>query len=251
MTPAEAIGDRRVWVRDIAFTAVAALTIAVMGPYGSYDAPLEERIVRSFAYGFSGLLILWPPMRLALRAGARAGLPDLFVMVAGLSLLAVPVSAVTWLVGRLFEADPVSSGLQRYFAVLAMVLPVGVGYLFVDRWLEREERPPVRPEPAPPRLLARLPGRLGREVLALQAEDHYVRVHTKAGSTLILMRLADAIAELDGLEGERVHRSWWVARSAVASARPDGRRMTLTLANGVEAPVTRDAVPRLRRAGWI
>jgi hypothetical protein len=250
MALADAIGDRRVWVRDIAFTAIAALTIAMMGPYGSYDAPLEERIVRSFAYGFSGLLLLWPPMRLALRAGARAGLPDLFVMVAGLTLLAVPVSAVTWLVARLFEAD-VTSGLQRYFAVLAMVLPLGVGYLLVDRRLERGEAASATPSTGPARLLARLPAHLGREVLALQAEDHYVRVHTAAGSTLLLMRLADAIAELDGLEGERVHRSWWVARSAVTAGRPEGRRMTLTLANGVEAPVTREAAPRLRRAGWL
>ena len=54
--------------------------------------------------------------------------------------------------------------------------------------------------------------------IALQGEDHYVRIHTALGSELVLMRLGDAIQELDGLEGERVHRSWWVARRAVDQA---------------------------------
>ena len=36
-----------------------------------------------------------------------------------------------------------------------------------------------------------------RTKLALEAEDHYVRVHTLHGSALILMRLADAVTVLD------------------------------------------------------
>ena len=71
------------------------------------------------------------------------------------------------------------------------------------------------------------------------------------GSELLLMRLADAIEELEGLPGERVHRSWWVARGAVGAARANGRRLSLTLTNGLDVPVTRDAASRLRRAGWL
>ena len=33
-----------------------------------------------------------------------------------------------------------------------------------------------------------------------------------------LQKIARAIAELDGIEGAQVHRSWWVARAAVAEA---------------------------------
>jgi DNA-binding LytR/AlgR family response regulator len=65
------------------------------------------------------------------------------------------------------------------------------------------------------------------------------------------MRLGDAIQELDGLEGERVHRSWWVARQAVAEARMDGRRACLILTNGLEVQVSREATVQLRRAGWL
>jgi DNA-binding LytR/AlgR family response regulator len=64
------------------------------------------------------------------------------------------------------------------------------------------------------------------------------------------MRLADALAELEGLEGAQVHRSWWVARAAVTGARRGEGRATLTLKNGALAPVSRTYARALREAGW-
>jgi DNA-binding LytR/AlgR family response regulator len=89
------------------------------------------------------------------------------------------------------------------------------------------------------------------EIWALQAEDHYLRVHTSLGSDLILMRLSDAIAELDGVEGAQTHRSWWVAKAAVTDAKRIDERAVLTLSNGVEAPVSRKFAPTLRKSGWF
>jgi DNA-binding LytR/AlgR family response regulator len=65
------------------------------------------------------------------------------------------------------------------------------------------------------------------------------------------MRLADAIAELDGLEGAQTHRSWWVAKAAVADARRADGRGTLVLRNGVEAPVSRSYAGTPRDRGWF
>jgi DNA-binding LytR/AlgR family response regulator len=65
------------------------------------------------------------------------------------------------------------------------------------------------------------------------------------------MRLSDAIAELEGIEGAQVHRSWWVARNAIADiARTDGRA-TLTLQDGSQVPVSRTYAKLLREAGWL
>ena len=114
--------------------------------------------------------------------------------------------------------------------------------------------PPGEPAPlGPPRpkFLARVPARLGEQVLALEAEDHYVRVHTPLGSTLILMRFADAIAEMDGADGLKTHRSWWVAKAAVRDFVSRGRRMDLVLEGGLTAPVTREAASQVRRANWV
>jgi DNA-binding LytR/AlgR family response regulator len=90
----------------------------------------------------------------------------------------------------------------------------------------------------------------GASIRAVQAEDHYLRIHTGRGSDLILMRLSDALDELEGLEGSQTHRSWWVARDAVREvARGDGRA-TLTLDGGLTAPVSRRYARALREAGW-
>ena len=117
-------------------------------------------------------------------------------------------------------------------------------------------RPPethaAAPDAPPVRFLERLPPKLrGAEVHAVEAEDHYLRLHTSQGSDLILLRLADAIAELEGIEGAQTHRSWWVARSAVVSAQRADGRATLTLPRGVEAPVSRTYAKALREAGWF
>ena len=70
------------------------------------------------------------------------------------------------------------------------------------------------------------------------------------GSDLILMRLSDAVAELEGLEGAQTHRSWWVAKAAVMDVRRRNGRATLTLTNGIEAPVSRAFARSLREDGW-
>ena len=88
------------------------------------------------------------------------------------------------------------------------------------------------------------------DIYAVEAEDHYLRVHTETGSALVLMRLSDAIAQLEEIEGARTHRSWWVAKAAIADARRGRGRATLTLRNGLEAPVSRTYAPALRRDGW-
>jgi DNA-binding LytR/AlgR family response regulator len=85
----------------------------------------------------------------------------------------------------------------------------------------------------------------------VEAEDHYLRLHTSKGQDLILMRLADALAELDGLQGARTHRSWWVARAAVRQVERADGRATLTLEGGLQVPVSRVHIKILREAGWF
>lgn len=104
---------------------------------------------------------------------------------------------------------------------------------------------------APPRFLERLPPKLrGAEIWAVESQDHYLRLHTSKGQDLILMRLSDAVAELEGLEGAQTHRSWWVAKDAVTDAKRGDGRATLTLKGGAQAPVSRAYAKALRDAGW-
>lgn len=88
------------------------------------------------------------------------------------------------------------------------------------------------------RFLERLPGLLGSDLVSIRTEDHYLRVQTRLGSELLLMRMADAMAELDGYPGCRVHRSWWVALAEIAQVRKAGRRIDLILRDGQQVPVS-------------
>ena len=91
-------------------------------------------------------------------------------------------------------------------------------------------RPPAMTwaDAAPPRFLERLPlGLRDAELWAVEAEDHYLRVHTARRQELILMRLSDAVNELQGIEGAQTHRSWWVARGAVRDVKCADSRATL------------------------
>lgn len=109
--------------------------------------------------------------------------------------------------------------------------------------------PPVAPEPD--RWLERLPAEhRAAELLALEAEDHYLRVHTGAGSALILLRLGDAMAELGPARGVQVHRSWWVARDAVDHAERTGEKVALVLRGGLRVPVSRGNRAKLAAMGW-
>jgi DNA-binding LytR/AlgR family response regulator len=126
---------------------------------------------------------------------------------------------------------------------------VAINLLVQRRPLETHaEIAPARPAP----ILARLPLKLRAATLyAVEAEDHYIRLHTSAGSDLVLLRFSDALAELQGIEGAQVHRSWWVARDAVSSSRRVDGRLVLVLRNGTETPVSRTFTRALKEDGWL
>lgn len=98
-----------------------------------------------------------------------------------------------------------------------------------------------------PAFLERL-GRDGdRDILVLQAQDHYLRVTTATGSALVLYRFSDAVREMDSHGGIRAHRSYWVARSAVKRLIARGGRHFLLLTNGERVPVSRTYLEDVRR----
>ena len=79
--------------------------------------------------------------------------------------------------------------------------------------------------------------------------DHYVEAFTTAGSTLILMRFADAVEELQGADGLRVHRSHWVVRRHVVKASRRNGRTVLHMTGGQEIPVSRGYLADVTAAG--
>ncbi len=102
-----------------------------------------------------------------------------------------------------------------------------------------------------PELLQRLPPDKRGELVSISACDHYVRVVTTRGHSMLLMRLRDAIGETNPLPGIQTHRSHWVALEAIQSLKCHrGRYQITTTANDTLA-VSRTSLPRLRKAGLL
>ncbi|HEY9219162.1 MAG TPA: LytTR family DNA-binding domain-containing protein [Phenylobacterium sp.] len=242
------------WMRVALAAGAAGVVVGLIGPFGTYAIPPAIRIFYCAAMGVISAIVFWPTMWFAWRAARRAswspwatGLLAAAAMSLPLWLLFRALGSILWL----GQAPGPESAAKGFFDTLLFLTPTALvaTYLHVLRTAASTvSRGPVTDEIPP--LLRRLPPALGRDVLALEAEDHYVRVHTSAGSTLVLSRFADAIAGLSGVEGLRVHRSWWVARHAVRSATIERRRLSLILVNGLTAPVSRQAAPLVRREGW-
>ncbi|MCR5878246.1 LytTR family DNA-binding domain-containing protein [Phenylobacterium sp. J367] len=177
------------------------------------------------------------------------------VALASAILMFAPMGLVVWSGVNLVappQGDPPVSSIPGY---IGTSLVTSLFFCFLVAWIRRtsiREGEAATAAPPPPKFLERLPLRLrGADVWAVEAEDHYLRIHSSKGQDLILMRLADAVAELDGVEGMQVHRSWWVARDAIADAKRGDGRATLTLKDGAQVPVSRTYAGELREKGWI
>ena len=96
-------------------------------------------------------------------------------------------------------------------------------------------------------LLVRLPAAIGHDIIALTGQGHYTQVFTRGGSSLVLMRFADAIAAAEvATSGSRVHRSHWVAHNAICGTEGNGEAMVLCLSNGLKLPISRSYRLRMK-----
>jgi hypothetical protein len=239
--------------RSLAIAAVAGLFMAYVGAFGTQAAPIGQRfgywLTTMIGASIIGAAIFYP-------AEARGWLERRPIPIASILALAMalPLTGLVWLTTALFFA-PLRSLDPRLLAptfppvLLISAIMTAINYLAAPRSHATHAAPAGA---APAKFLERLPLKLrGGELYAVQAEDHYLRLHTSRGSDLILLRLADAVAELDGIEGAQTHRSWWVAKAAVADARRSDGRAVLTLRNGIEAPVSRSYAGALKDGGWF
>ena len=232
------------------FAVMVSLFLSVVGAFGTIGVPLGPRTLFFLFLGAGCGVIVALCIALARRLPSLDERPLLRRAVIGLAI--TPLMAVwVWLaIGVSFMGGPKAATLPTFlfYSLLMSAL------MSVLSWaVFRPRHPPGPPlTAAPPKFLQRLPVRLrGAEIYAVEAQDHYLKLHTSKGSDLILMRLSDAIAELEGVEGAQTHRSWWVARSALADARRGDGRAVLKLKDGGEAPVSRRYIRALRQAGWF
>ncbi|MEO0872556.1 MAG: LytTR family DNA-binding domain-containing protein, partial [Pseudomonadota bacterium] len=253
--------------------------------FGSFEEPLSYRLISWVTFAWIGYAIYSPMGPVVDCVCSALDLPRAPVWVVAAAISSLPMTAIVYIMGYLPGAVPWPS-VERFFSSYPYVFVIGGGVTALFYMMEHRgsaaaptpqamapepaapppaepsaeplstppaapplAQPPVAPQSNP--LLDALPAALGSDVIALEMEDHYVRVHTALGSELVLMRLRDAMVHVTDIEGRQTHRSWWVARGAVEDVVREGRNVRLRLARGIEAPVSRAQVSELKEAGWI
>jgi len=257
---------------DLAVMSVIGVFLGLIGPFGTIAVPLTWRLLSWLAFAYVGYVIYRPMGLIVTWAERTLALPRIGLWVAAVIIATVPMTVAVQVIMSL--PGPVRwPGIDVIVGTYSSVLVIGGAVTLLFNLVKPGQTAPAPeplPMPAPPfappvaataavappapppnPLFDQLPAELGSAIIALEMEDHYVRVHTALGSALVLMRLRDAMALVPDVEGMQVHRSWWVARGAVEEVVREGRNVRLKLPRGIEAPVARAQVAALREARWI
>ncbi len=254
---------------EIFIIMIIGCAFGLIGPFGTFAMPPAMRLLYWIGFILVGYAIFRPVQAVALWMAEETPVPTWAALLASAALASLPLTAVVGFAisGMRYDAQRMNDIFPLLYA---QVFGIGLA-IFALMWLLLGVRNPdqkpsnaVAPRPVPLDIAAvplperpdapffkRLPPQLGHNLVCLEMQDHYVCAHTLSGSEMILMRLRDAIAELDGVEGMQVHRSWWVARNQVRAIRREGRAIRLELANGLLAPVSRNRQEALKREGWL
>lgn len=244
----------RPWIRrlaaDLALWIAVGVVMAFLGPFGSSERTLPERLlywqICMVGGGFIGVAIDEPVHRRVPYFWGRV----LLVSAAMTPFVTVLVGFTNHYLGgmRLTPANVAEPAFQVFVVCFAVMT------LRQLAWAERVTVV-AAPEPAEDpttafrqRLSAR---RRAAALIAVEAEDHYLRVHTDAGDELITARFADALSELAAAPGFQTHRSWWVAADAIDDVKWLRGRGEAKLKCGLMVPISRSNAGPLKAAGWF
>ena len=244
---------RDVWERlplDLLLLGAVGLLLSVLGPYRTVVFPALLRIgywlLASIGAGLVGI---------AVDQALGQRVQSFWVRIAAVALVATPVVTLYIYALNAFMLDlprrPWLIGQLAWQVYVVLVLVMALRALAWRRVIEtRTIVVPPLPEAERTFRLRLSARRRSARLIALEAEDHYVRVHTDAGSELLSMRFSEAVAELGRAHGFRLHRSWWVSADAIHDVRWRRGGGEAQLEGGLMAPVSRAYAPALKQAGW-
>lgn len=240
----------------------AVLLASMAGPYHTLARfSFPERVVYwGSSLTLSAMLMTFLSVYAHKLAETRALHWSLVAMLAGIAGV-LPIVATVYLAEGLatgfapgWLTSYRSATLISHVALSAVAVTLIVNAVIEFRERERANLPPGpaaggKPRAMNPTLLqSRLPRHLGHDIISVKARDHYVEVTTPKGSSMVLMRLGDAIEDLEPLNGLQVHRSWWISLSHVVQTRTGPNGPELILASDQRVPVGRSFRKAYREA---
>lgn len=236
------------FIRFLTIWAAISVVCIVSGPFGTDQMPIIRRISYWCVSNMIAIAMSVTIIRAVSQLPMLAPLPALLRNAFGAIVFAGGFSVLMVSVHRLvFGPNPNYPSLESLFwttALIALAIVIAVHVLTGSK----SQAPSGIKEP---RILKRLKPGLGTGITRLAMQDHYVEVHTDRGSQLVLMRFSDALEELEGLSGWRLHRSHWIAEDGIADIeRLDGKTFAITV-DGTRLPISRTYLPVLKEVGIL
>lgn len=239
----------RTWTSPLFISFCGAIALGVFlgfaGPFGSFQSLASpQRYAFWFGLVATGYGLAIATLQILRPAAAFARLPKVAAIVlVGLISTLPMMFVVAWALDVVFgRSTPPGQLVSLYLSVAAVQLIIAG----IAAWPFLARPAPVAADLNTDPFFERVPDRLGRDLLALEAQDHYLLVHTRRGSALIYMRLSEAVQILPPQLGFQAHRRWWVARREVAGLRRDGHQTLIELTGGLTVPVGRTYLAAVR-----
>ncbi|TNF23129.1 MAG: LytTR family transcriptional regulator [Rhodobacteraceae bacterium] len=234
------------WERKIVAFFGGVLVLALTGPFGTYaEMGFAERLV-FWLIVFTGVgFFMHVCLVTALGTPYLGRVPPVLRLGLGAGLAALPGAAVVIFVDGVFRPPLDSAGalpvIWLQVALVGWVLGIVEFHDFGKR----------APAPEAPRRAAfckRLPPELGQDIISISMQDHYAEVTTTQGTHLLLMRMSDAMRELEGAPGLQLHRSHYAMTAHLRKLHRDGARLRVRLSDGRDLPVSASHAEAVRRA---
>ena len=254
--------------------AVLVLLFVLMKPEATSGFSVPERLLFWSAHIGLGLLSILAASKLIRRRLVRNTPPWLTILLTGLvgaAMLAPLYLLLEGLVPPRLADEPddwldffaMRGPIQSVIAEFLEVAPV-----FLAAWFavnlpllvsrpELDDSPPGGPggpggarsdKPTPRQspevedarggFFSRLPRAIGRDIILVSSDMHYLHVYTTLGKCMILGTIRDAAQQL-GEGGMLVHRSHWVAHKHVNRLARSGRSWKCVMSNDQRVPVSR------------
>ena len=248
------------YVSWLAFSAL----LTVSGVFGADET--DAFVTRFSFFGlFVGIALVWGIIvRVCLQRrwpGLGYWRASLIVVTTATAILSAPMHELAHVLLEPSDSTPHSVAMS---AALVFVLGLSAAAI---RWSLSSDAGSLAPRPATvpldeptagsgvrsslPRLLSRIDEHLRGDLIRVSGSNHHIEVITDKGVARLLMRLSDAIAEIDGLDGLQVHRSHWVSADAVTGAEKLGDKRLLVLRDGSRVPISRNQRAEVERRGFL
>ncbi len=244
----------RYWIGFVAVIAILTIT----GPFSTLESlEFAPRLV----YWASISLVTFPlGMASSVFFGSyfyQRKIPETLSRILGGVMGGLPIGLFVWLV-NIYLTDNSLGNFQGLLTLTGYTVVISAAVSLLYYLIESSMRPDLSSDLVSGEMsnenrsssdmsfFKRLPVELGKDIISLQAQDHYIKVTTTKGSEMILLRLADAEQELAAISGIRIHRSWWIAKKHAKGLSRDNNKLMLELSNGEMVPVSRSYAKDVR-----